>query len=273
MKIGASIMLAYDGTYIDFLNFAVAMQLDWVEFKYDPPFMLENHLRQISPAEIRRIGQEYGIGFSVHAPYYETNLGSLNYYIQQSSISSCCEAATLAAAMGCSYLTIHCGDLSKRFAADESLADLTYRRTLKSLEVINDHCRRLGIELAVENRNGSSKGKQKVGILPQELLDIRAKLGNTVGFTLDIGHANVSGVSAAQFVLQLGEHIRLMHVHDNCGLSDEHKAVGDGTIDFPLILQLYQENNWSFPWVVECKTLEDTKTSIQRLKALREASS
>ena len=64
MKIGASIMLSYDGTYHDFLNYAVSMKFDWVEFKYDPPFMLDRHLSKVSREQIRQIAKENDIGLS-----------------------------------------------------------------------------------------------------------------------------------------------------------------------------------------------------------------
>ncbi len=269
MKIGASIMLSYDGTYHDFLNYAVSMKFDWVEFKYDPPFMLDRHLSKVSREQIRQIAKENDIGLSLHAPYYETNLGSLNSHIHRGSIESCLEAVHFAADIGCSYLTIHCGDVADNLASAPSAAELAFHRTLQALKVIQSQARKHNLELAIENRNGSSKGKKKIGILPQELLKISSELEDEVGFTLDIGHANVSGISTADFALALGKKIRLMHVHDNDGHSDQHKAVGTGTVDFPRLLELYRDNGWSFPWVVECKALSSTVSSIERLRSLR----
>ena len=51
-----------------------------------------------------------------------------------------------------------------------------------------------------------------------------------VGFTLDIGHANVAtGIPSA--IRALGEKIQHVHIHDNHGETDEHLEMGTGSID------------------------------------------
>lgn len=50
---------------------------------------------------------------------------------------------------------------------------------------------------------------------------------------LDTGHANICGENPADAVRMLGkEYLGALHVHDNNGKADQHRAPGDGTIDW-----------------------------------------
>lgn len=57
-----------------------------------------------------------------------------------------------------------------------------------------------------------------------------------VGFCLDAGHSSAFGQSGMEAWLKvLGPYLGQLHLHDNFGNSDEHLAMGSGSIDFSLI--------------------------------------
>ena len=59
---------------------------------------------------------------------------------------------------------------------------------------------------------------------------------NQVGACLDTGHAFLSG-ELYNLVYKLTPYLRMLHVHDNRGHSDEHCPPGDGRIDWGAFLR------------------------------------
>lgn len=47
---------------------------------------------------------------------------------------------------------------------------------------------------------------------------------NIFGFCFDLGHANVCGANVHDFVRKLGHRLTLLHLHDNDGVNDLHRA-------------------------------------------------
>ena len=58
---------------------------------------------------------------------------------------------------------------------------------------------------------------------------------------IDVGHASANGWDIPRLLEDLKDRIRGFHIHNNDGVHDQHRRLGDGTIDFhrllPLILQ------------------------------------
>lgn len=267
LALGVSLSLSFEGRYEDLVDIAIANGLSWLEFKFDPPFSFESYVDSVDAMRIRRIGQERGIGYSMHAPYYEVNIGSLNDRIREASVDEVLRSVRLAEQLGCRYLTIHGGHIGKEVRRE--YLQLSQSLTMASLCAINSRCREAGITMCVENRNAASTDASKVGTRPEELAAMCSEIGDDVGITLDIGHANVSGMDPLDFVLRTGpELIRLMHVHDNNGKADQHLPVGSGSIDFVGIASTYKARGWTFPLCAESKTVENALDSIVALRSL-----
>lgn len=72
---------------------------------------------------------------------------------------------------------------------------------------------------------------------PPELMSrVFASLPPEIGFTLDVGHANLMGFAPANYIDVLGHRLRHLHLHDNHGggrsTCDEHLTPGQGDIDW-----------------------------------------
>ncbi len=92
--------------------------------------------------------------------------------------------------------------------------------------------KRIGI--AIENKSNQYS--------PDELIrahDILKQEGYRVGICLDTGHCHINGQygSVADTVRLFGERIKILHVHDNCGNADVHRAVYAGTIDWQSVMK------------------------------------
>jgi len=80
---------------------------------------------------------------------------------------------------------------------------------------------------------------------------------------LDIGHAHCHGrIPAAEWPRRLGGRISYVHLHDNHGESDEHLALGDGTIDLPAVLEALEEHCPEAIWALEASDDDQIDRSV-----------
>lgn len=61
-----------------------------------------------------------------------------------------------------------------------------------------------------------------------------------LGFCFDTGHANLVGIDFEDFILSLGNRLKVLHIHDNDGIRDLHQMPYTFTMD--------RENNPSTDW-------------------------
>ena len=64
--------------------------------------------------------------------------------------------------------------------------------------------------------------------------------GEVLGFCFDTGHANLVGLDFEQFITTLGSRLKVLHIHDNDGISDLHQIM------FPFTKT--RENHSSTDW-------------------------
>ena len=95
--LGAVCYQEYTEGYLDFLELAAELKLDWVEFKYE--FPLSVHSRSRKYREIRKRADILGIGLSMHTAFDGLNIASIDNEERLSSISRVQESIQAAAAM------------------------------------------------------------------------------------------------------------------------------------------------------------------------------
>lgn len=73
----------------------------------------------------------------------------------------------------------------------------------------------------------------------------------------DIGHFNMlSKVSLESWFAELGRYCVECHLHDNHGDSDDHLPVGDGTVNFKVLINLLKRYAPAALWTLEAHSLE-----------------
>jgi sugar phosphate isomerase/epimerase len=93
------------------------------------------------------------------------------------------------------------------------------------------------LAISVENQSKStSKYDYPLATTPESL---EVLLGAVEGlrFTLDTGHANVSGQDPFQMARWAGSRLIEVHLSDNSGTSDDHLVPGDGTADLKRLME------------------------------------
>jgi sugar phosphate isomerase/epimerase len=201
--------------------------------------------------EVAEIAASTGLSLSVHAPYSDLNLASLNYPIWRESVRQVLACVEGAAELT-DRVTVHPGYLSPM---GKLLPDRTWALQKEALTEIGVFAADRGVRVFLENMGGL---KEVLCRFPEEILGMIEGVPG-VGFTLDVGHAHTVGkVREFLGVLSSANHI---HVHDNHGTADQHLALGDGTIPWEEVGRAVARDYQGIV-VVEGRSLEEAEKSL-----------
>ncbi|MGP8321571.1 MAG: sugar phosphate isomerase/epimerase family protein [Methanosarcinaceae archaeon] len=222
-RIGGALDLRFGKNTLQFLDFLHSNGFSHIEIKKDNDYVYG----EIDPAKLERILSEYDITISYHAPHNEFNIASVNEKVRMSCVSQIIEMGEYLQMVGSGWVNIHIGYVSGAYhktviaKAEENLA--------RSLDEIAAVYETLDTGIYVEN-DSFEKNIIKFGLQPEQVRDILNRYPG-FGATFDIGHAHHSGIPPLHFTELLGNRINAVHLHDNNGVSDEHLALGKGTLD------------------------------------------
>jgi len=182
--------------------------------------------------ELRMIGLKRGITYLVHMPAMIIALGDLDTTVRHNSIEEVRRAIALAKQINAALITIH-----PTPCRDSEQGSLAQRERLQR-DALNEICADAegqGVVVAIENmppRNVYAPAYSSF----EGLFVLLEEIG-TLGVTLDVGHANMAGVSLCAVVPRLGRRLCHIHIHDNDGSADQHLPVGRGTVDWHGLIQ------------------------------------
>lgn len=134
----------------------------------------------------------------------------------------------VAAFLGCPNIVIHGFKLAKYTGCEQTEWDATEKFLDSLAPYAIDH----GITMCIENLYTSAGPGHIVGgpgcdaYKAAERIDrMNERYGAEVmGFCLDTGHANLTGLDIESFINILGKRIKVLHIHDNDGVSDLHQV-------------------------------------------------
>jgi len=195
------------------------------------------------------------LGVSVHAPYGDLNLATLNDPIYRESIRQICACIEHAADLT-DRVTLHPGYLSPvGKLVPKKTWDLQKAALVQIGAVASDN----SVLACVENMIGI---KEFLCRFPEELIGMTEGVEG-IGMTFDFGHANTVG-KVNEFLQQVkrADHI---HIHDNHGAIDEHLALGDGTIPWETVGKTISAD-YSGVVVIEGRSIEEAKRSLALFK-------
>ena len=88
------------------------------------------------------------------------------------------------------------------------------------------------------------------------------------GICFDYAHATIFGNDIDRWVKALAPFVKHIHINDNDLISDQHKPVGDGEIDWNLFLSYYRKYFSDVPVLIEVNGTDGQRTSLQYLEKL-----
>ncbi len=208
--------------------------------------------------EAKEIAETTGLVITVHLPYSDLNLASMNQPIWDETVRQMKNCLTLAHDFA-RLAVVHPGHLSP---LGMQMPDKAWTQNILGLQQVCDHAADLDMTIAVENMVNMPA---ILGRQPEEITGIIETVDReNLGFIFDVGHANTNGNVEKFFALK--DIMVHTHIHDNHGERDEHLPVGFGTVPWEKVLNAF--NGYSGRMVTESRSLEEGARSIMRLKKL-----
>jgi len=236
-----------------------AYQLD--ELGYSGWEIVHEGRQRLTPEnlpEAKQIAETTNLTITIHLPYSDLNLASVNQPIWEETVrqmKSCLDLSSSFARLA----VLHPGHFSPLGA---QMPDAAWSQAILGIQQICDHAAELDMTVAVENMVNMPA---ILGRRPEEIQGILEIVDReNAGFIFDVGHANTNG-NVEEF-LKLRDKIIHIHVHDNHGERDEHLPVGNGTVPWKKIIAALGEYNGRI--VTESRSLEEGQRSVNRLKKM-----
>lgn len=202
-------------------------------------------------ARIEEVLASTNLKVSVHAPFGDLNLATLNDPIWRESIRQICTCIEHASKLT-DIVTIHPGYLSP---VGKLMPQKVWGLQKDALRQIGRFSVEHNVTACLENMIGV---KEFLCRFPEELIGMTEGIDG-IGMTFDLGHANTAG-RLQEFLPRVGK-ARHLHIHDNNGLSDEHLALGAGTINWEQTGKIIAKNYRGIA-VVEGRSVEEGKKSL-----------
>jgi sugar phosphate isomerase/epimerase len=156
--------------------------------------------------EAKKIAATTKLVITIHLPYSDLNLASMNQPIWEETVRQMKKCLSLS----CDFsrlAIVHPGHLSP---LGMQMPDRAWSQNILGIQEICDHASELDMKIAVENMVNMPA---LLGRRPEEIVGILETVNrDNVGFILDVGHANTNG-NVNQF-LELKDLIIHAHVHD-----------------------------------------------------------
>ncbi|MCZ7355931.1 MAG: sugar phosphate isomerase/epimerase [Candidatus Methanoperedens sp.] len=209
-------------------------------------------------SKIRNIVETTDLVLTLHLPFSDLNLASLNHPIWKETTRQMCKCLERASDF-IELAVVHPGHLSP---LGMQLPEMAWRQNIEGLRSVCDFAGDYGISIGVENMVNMQHifGKQ-----PGEILGMIESLEReNAGLTLDMGHAHTNGM-VSEFLKDLGRVIHV-HLHDNKGRRDDHLELGKGNIKWDEVMGKFDGYKGRF--VIEARTVEEGTASLKYLHNL-----
>lgn len=212
--------------------------------------------------EHKEILKDFKLSKSMHAPFWDLNLGSKNEDIKEVTMKTFNYAYKIAKELGCKEIVVHNGFTPNTsfYSGWVKNACLFWEEFFKDKDD--------SITMMIENQCEEDSELIKMEI--ESFNDPRLKV------CLDIGHAHAnSNMKVEEWIKTLKDKIGYVHLHDNHSkvegrpsyLNDEHLGLKMGNIDLEKVFSLLEEYSPEAIWAIECK-LEYIEDSVNVLKSL-----
>ena len=245
MKIGASTLAGLKDKLEDSLEFIESLGLEYAEFLHQHPNEFVD----------KNIFENYNLKYSIHAPFMDVNIASLQKSSRLNSIEQIKSSIDLANKIDAEAVVVHPGLIT---FLGRNFEDEVYKLANDSIKEIGEYGEDLGVLITIENMPAfESMIYQNINDLNELLVSL------DMSMTLDIGHANHAGYGPDEMYFDSIKHI---HAHDNNGDDDTHLPLGEGNIDLKQVINTLEANNYNGIYIIEVNDNDSIKKSYEYMK-------
>lgn len=186
-----------------------------------------------------------------HAPFWDLCLGSANKKIVEVTRYYFDYAYEVAETLGCESITVHHGFIPHT----SHPAGWIKRSSAFWEDFFKVHPGE--IKMYMENQ---------CEVNPETLIGIVDNVySDRLAVNLDIGHAHcIGGLPVLEWIEQLSNRIKYVHLHQNYGTDDEHFGLRNGNIPIDEVLYALEKNAPDAVWAIEC-TIPQMEASLEFL--------
>jgi sugar phosphate isomerase/epimerase len=207
--------------------------------------------------DIRYGKESLGMGFQVHVPISDVNIGSVYEPMRLAALTEVKQTIIMCHQLEIPLVTVHPGFIQ----------GIAFLNKAKALEKTKDSVKELAafahdrsVVITIENMPANINGTCTTAA---ELLEVVDSVG--LGMCFDMGHANTAG-QIDEF-LALSGRFKNVHLHNNEGSWDQHNEVDDGTADFAKVLGILQKS-YRGNLIIESTDLEPGVRSKQKIERI-----
>ncbi len=134
-------------------------------------------------------------------------------------------------------LMMHAPYIGKDFTPEQrEAAGLRLDSLRRSLDELMPRLEKLGLLIALENMPGDTF--EYIRTLLEEYPESR------LGITYDSGHGNIAEGMGMDFLAPLRGRLQALHLHDNDGSGDQHRAPFTGTVDWERMVRMIVDSSY-----------------------------
>ena len=157
-----------------------------------------------------------------HPLYDPFGNNELNTYLKEDVAY---KSMAVCAFFKCPFMVVHGHKLTRVLGSEEE----EWERTEALLDFLVPVAKEMGITICLENLYDSVGGRLiegpccDAGKMAARIDKMNEKYqAEVLGFCLDTGHANLTGINLEKFIVAMGHRIKVLHIHDNDGVEDLH---------------------------------------------------
>ncbi|MHC1635392.1 MAG: sugar phosphate isomerase/epimerase family protein [Candidatus Methanospirareceae archaeon] len=208
--------------------------------------------------EVREIYETTKLTLSLHAPFSDLNIASMNEGIWRESVRQIKESIRNVHEW-IEVCVVHPGNYSP---LSIQMPRKAKERGVEALKEICKYAAEYGIRVAVENMTDVDI---LLGRKPEDMEWMMKEVDmDNIGVCLDTGHANTTKTLKEW----IERNVKIIHIHanDNFGERDDHLPIGEGNIDWRGFIEGLKRNNYKGLMVIEVRDIEAGERSLEWLR-------
>ncbi len=211
-------------------------------------------------AALSKIVKAKNLKVSVHAPFVDINIASLDPFIRKSMLKRLKKSIALSSKLDPTVWVFHPGLES---SIGHFYPDLDWKMNLKSVRELLETAKTENVKIVIENCPDPFPFLLKTA---KDFMRFYDELGDSgLDLTIDVGHASINN-QIFEFLKHFPNKIVHAHLHDNRGSFDDHLGIGHGNIRWEEVIQAFKRADFKGTLTVE--SAENVQESLQILREL-----
>ena len=207
---------------------------------------------------LTKLKKEYGLTYTMHAPFCSVNLASINPNIRKASVSEILNSIHYASSLGCKLIVVHPGIISYPRSLNK-FQRIANANECDSFLQICEKAEQQKLVVCVENMPRLPPAFKESWTGDEMVKIVDACSSPYVQIALDVGHCNTTDIPIPSMIKRFDKSIKHVHIHDNDGTRETHSIVGKGSINWLSVITALKNIGYEGFLIDEHRTIEGQK--------------